>query len=116
MWDATIPDWINAIAAAIGASAVIIGLVGAKNAVETNRKAARSLRRSEVAEELISLSLNAEDALRQIRNPFSSIPAKKLGDKEYYYQSLYDRVLVHNDLFKSLRNAQIKVRAIIGDS
>ncbi|MCB2144357.1 MAG: hypothetical protein KDE02_16810 [Rhodobacteraceae bacterium] len=115
MSEATIPDWINAIAAAVGAIAVIVGLFGAKSTLDANRRSARELRRSQVAEELLALAHNVDDALRDIRNPFDSIPKDKAGDRFYGYQKRYERVANYNDLFKALRDAQIRVRAVIGD-
>lgn len=116
MEGASLPDWINAISVAVGSLAVCIGLVGAKLQIERSRKDARAIRRSEVAEELISLSHTALDSLRQLRSPMDSIPREKLKDKVYPYQTRYERVVASNDLFKKLRDAQIRVRAVIGDA
>lgn len=115
MSDPSITDWINSLAAAVGAGAVVVGLFGAKWTLDANRRSARELRRSQVAEELIALAHNADDALKDIRNPFDSIPKDKAGDKLYGYQKRYDRMASYNDLFKALREAQIRVRAVIGD-
>ncbi|MCK0171338.1 hypothetical protein MWU53_09745 [Aliiroseovarius sp. S1123] len=115
MSDPSIPDWINAIAAAVGAVAVVVGLFGANSKLNEARRTARQLRRSEVAEELVALAHNVDDALRDIRNPMDSIPKDKAGDKLYAYQRRYERIVKYNDLFKSLRDAQIRVRAVIGD-
>lgn len=116
MTEPTIPDWINAIAAATGALAVVLGLFGAKNSIDENRKAARELRKSEVAEELIAIAFNVEDALKDIRNPLSSIPQEKLKDKRYPYQKRYERIVSYNELFRRLRDAQIRARAVVNDS
>jgi len=113
--EATIPDWINAVAAAIGAIAILIGLFGANRKFNESSRAAKALRRSEVAEELIALAYNADDALREIRNPLDRIPAEKAGDRVYGYQKRYERIVKHNELFKDLREAQIRYRAVIGD-
>lgn len=115
MSDPTIPDWINAGAGAAGALAVIAGLFGANSAIKENRETAKALRRSKVAEELIALSFNVEDALKHMRNSMDSTPVDKDGDKVYRYKQRYERVVEHNSLFRSLRDAQIRVRAVIGD-
>ncbi|MEP3346707.1 MAG: hypothetical protein ABJN34_08715 [Litoreibacter sp.] len=115
MTEPSIPDWINAIAAATGALAIVAGLFGAKNSIEESRNTARELRKSEVAEELIAIAFNVEDALKDIRNPFSSIPQEKLKDNRYPYQRRYERIVIYNELFRSLRDAQIRVRAVVND-
>lgn len=112
---ATLPDWINAIAALFGAAAVWIGLLGAKSTIDENRRSVRELRRSEVAEELIALAFNADDALKDMRNPFSSVPLEKAADKQYPYEQRYKTVVKYNELFKSMREAQIRLRAVIGN-
>ena len=45
-----------------------------------------------------------------------SIPKDKVRDNTYTYQRRYERIVKHNDLFKRLRDAQIRVRAVIGDN
>ncbi|NOE19965.1 hypothetical protein GS634_17715 [Ruegeria atlantica] len=115
MSEPSIPDWINAGSAAIGALAILIGLFGANAKINENRRTARQIRRSEVAEELIALSHNVEDAFAHIRNPMVSIPKDRLSDKKYAYQQRYERLASYNNLFKKLRDAQIRVRAVIGD-
>jgi hypothetical protein len=50
----TAPDWINAFAAAIGAIAIVIGLIGANRKINETQRSARALRRSQIAEELIA--------------------------------------------------------------
>lgn len=76
MNEPSIPDWINAISALIGSIAIVLGLLGANSTIKANRKSARELRKSEVAEELIAISFNVEDALKDIRNPFDSTTRK----------------------------------------
>ncbi len=116
MSDPSIPDWINAGAAAIGALAIVVGLFGANAKINESSRAARQIRRSEVAEELISLAFNVDDAFRDMRNPFDTVPKEKMNDRKYSFQRRYERLVKYNDLFKSLRDAQIRVRAIIGNS
>jgi len=114
--DPTIPDWINAGAAAVGAFVLLFGLLGANFKFNESQRTARQTRRSHVAEELIALSFNVDDALKEIRNPLSSIPKDKVDDKTYTYEKRYSVIVKYNDLFKRLRNAQIRVRAVIGDA
>lgn len=78
-----ITDWINSIAAAVGALAVVVGLFGAKSSIEASRKSARAIRRSQVAEELVAAALNIEDAFRSIRTQIDSIPKDKIGDASF---------------------------------
>ncbi|WP_141399404.1 hypothetical protein [Rhodobacter maris] len=115
MSDASVPDWINAISAAMGAVAVIVGLFGANSKINEAQRTARELRRSQVAEELIALAHNAEDAFRDIRNPFDSIPADKAHDERYAYQMRFERIGKYDELFRRLREAQIRVRAVVGN-
>jgi len=114
--EASIPDWISSIAAAIGALAVVIGLFRADKKVSEVLRNARLLKRSEIAEELIAIALNVEDAMKDIRNPFDSIPKEKAQDRLYGYQRRYERLAKYNELFQRLREAQIRERALIGDS
>lgn len=111
----TAPDWINAAAAAIGALAIVIGLIAANRKINETQRSARALRKSQVAEELIAIVHNSVDALNYIRNPFGSIPKEKLNDKLYSYQERHDRLAESKELFKELREAQIRARAVIGD-
>ncbi|WP_227287016.1 MULTISPECIES: hypothetical protein [Paracoccaceae] len=115
MSSASIPDWISSIAAAVGALAVVVGLFRASKKVDEVQRNTRLLKRAEVAEELIALALNVDDAMKDIRNPFDSIPKDKLHDKKYGYQQRYERVAKYNDLFKRLREAHIRERTIIGN-
>lgn len=102
---ALIPDWISAIATLLGAIAVIWGLNVAKSTYTANRLSAKALRQSSVAEELIVLSHNIEDAIREMRNPLSFAKIGESNDRRAYYQNRFERVLQHNELFKSLREA-----------
>jgi hypothetical protein len=111
----TAPDWINAFAAAIGAIAIVIGLIGANRKINETQRSARALRRSQIAEELIATVHNVADSFNYVRNPFGSIPKEKLNDKHYSYQERHNRLAEFNELFKELREAQIRVRAVIGD-
>jgi hypothetical protein len=111
----TIPDWISAFAALIGSVAVVVGLYKANSKINEAQRTARQLRRSTVAEELVAVAYNVDDALRHIRNPMDSIPKEKISDKVYPYQRRYERIGEYNELFNDLRDAQIRVRAVIGD-
>ena len=115
MSDPTIPDWINAVAASVGALAVVIGLLAANAKVNEAIRNARQLRRSQVAEELIALAFNVEDALRDIRNQYDQIPSEKAADKVYLYQRRYERIAHYYQLFQRLRDAHIRVRAVLGN-
>jgi hypothetical protein len=112
---ATIPDWISSIATAAGALAVIWGLLRANEKIDEFQTNTRIAKRAEAAEDLIALALNAEDAFRDMRNPFDSVPVDKVGDAKYAYQRRYDRVTKYSDLFQRLREAQIRQRTLIGD-
>jgi hypothetical protein len=112
----SIPDWISSIAAAVGALAVVFGLFRADKKVDEVQANARILKRAEVAEDLIALALNVEDAMKDIRNPIDSVPKDMAGDARFGYQRRYDRVVKYNDLFRRLREAQIRERTIIGDA
>lgn len=115
MSDPSITDWISSISTAVGTLAVVFGLFKANSKINETIQSAREARRSHVAEEMIALAHNVQDAFSDIRNPFDSIPKDKQNDKSYVYQRRYERIVKYNDLFKSLRDAQIRVRALIGD-
>lgn len=42
-------------------------------------------------------------------------PQEKVDDKDYLYKRRYERIIKYHDLFNSLRDAQIRVRAVIGN-
>ena len=107
-------DWINTLSAAIGAIAIVAGVFGANSTIKANRRSARQLRRSEVAENLIAISHNIEDAFRHIRTQVESMPVEKEKDKGYFYQRRYDRIIGYTPLFKELRDAQIRVHTVLG--
>jgi hypothetical protein len=106
---------IAAIAQMFLGLAAAAGVWVAYSQLIATRRARLVQRRSQVAEDLISLAFNAEDALKEIRNPMTTIPKDKVADKTFSYQLRYDRIVKHNDLFQDLRDAQIRVRAVIGD-
>ena len=112
----TIPDWINAIAAAVGAGAVLFGLLAARTKINEVQENAKTLRRSELAEEAIALTLKVGDAFRDIRNPFDRVPTENAGDKHYLYQKRFERVIGYNKIFDELRDAQIRLSAVIDNS
>ncbi len=101
-------DLITTIAVVVGVCITLIQL-------KQWRNEARTTKRSEVAEELISSAYNVSDALKHIRNPFSSIPKDKANDKRYSYEVRYKRITDTGDLFKELRQRQIRALAVIGD-
>ncbi|NIZ60968.1 hypothetical protein DL239_08270 [Sedimentitalea sp. CY04] len=110
--------WVGPVASVLGdLGTFVIGIsvIAAFRQLSLWRTEARELRRSTVAEELVALAHNADDALRDIRNPMDSIPKDKIGDRIYPYQRRYERIAKYNELFKDLRNAQIRVRAVIGN-
>ena len=111
----TATEWINAIAAIIGALAVVVGLFGANRKINEAQTSARLLRRSQIAEDLIALAHNADDALRNVRSSFGSIPREEVSNKLYLYQQRHDKLIDRNSLFARLREAQIRARAVIGD-
>ncbi len=109
------PNWldiINSLSAAVGALAILIGLFGANSTIKA-RRSAKQLRQSEVAENLIAISLSIEDAFRHMRSPMFYIPCEKKDDKNYEYKTRYERIIEYSPLFKELRDAQIRVRAVL---
>lgn len=108
-------EGINGIAQLSMAVAVGLGVYVAHRQLTAWRLERRDVRRSQVAEELIAICLNVDDAFKEIRNPISSIPIEKAQDKLYHFQQRYERIVKHNELFRELRNAQIRARAVIGE-
>ncbi|AGI66145.1 hypothetical protein OAN307_c04020 [Octadecabacter antarcticus 307] len=111
----TVTDWINALAALIGASAVLFGFITASSKFSEAQASARALRRSQIAEDLIALSHNTDDALRNVRSALQTTLREKVADKHYLFQKQHDKLVEYNGLFERLREAQIRARAVIGD-
>lgn len=116
MSGATIPDWIAAISTAVGSLAVVVGLFKANSKISEAQNTAKQLRRSQVAEELISLALSVEDALRDVRHPLTSIPLDRVKDPVFSYQQRLSRLASYDELFRKLRDAQIRVKALVGNA
>jgi hypothetical protein len=63
---------------------------------------------------MIFIVSNIEDAFKNIRNPFDSIPVDKVDDKKFVYERRYQRITDANELFQRLREFQIRCDAVIG--
>jgi hypothetical protein len=111
----SIAEVVAAVAQLGSALAIGAGVWVAHSQLNAWRQERLGIRRSEVAEELLLASMRAEDALRDIRHQLDSIPMDKLGDKVFPYQQRYDRLVSYNQTFRSLRDAQIKARAVFND-
>lgn len=108
-------DVINATAQFGMMIAVFAGVWVAYHQLKANRKAASLRRSAELAEELIVVASQLEDAFKRMRNPFDSIPEEHKDDREFMYQKRYERITEANDLFLKLREFQIRCEAVIQD-
>ena len=102
-------DVINTLSAAVGAGAIFFaGLT-----IKANKRLAQELRRIELAENLIVISSNVEDAFRHIRSQYNRIPRENVGNEEYHLQRRFDVIREYNPLFNELRDAQIRARTVL---
>jgi hypothetical protein len=107
-------EGISSLAQLVMALAVSVGVWVAYRQLEGWRKERQTIRKSEVAEEMIFIVSNIEDAFKNIRNPFDSIPVDKVDDKKFVYERRYQRITDANELFQRLREFQIRCDAVIG--
>lgn len=116
-WDNIYSDfgWIGNVTEWLGDLGIFLGVLIAWRQLNSWRREQSMRRKSEVAEELIALAFNADDALKDMRNPMSSVPADKAGNRQYYFEQRYKTVAKYNDLFRSLRDAQIRLRTVTGN-
>ena len=114
MNEPTITDWIGAVSSAIGAIGIIVGFFFAKGQLTAWRQEAKTRRRSEVAEELIAAAHNVSDALKAIRSPFDWVPIELTKEKNYSYNRRYERLANSDEVFKHLRQMQIRAGAVLG--
>lgn len=108
------PEKVSALSSVVTALVVVVGLHIAAKQLTAWRIEKRSVRRSEVAEELIALAFKVHDAMQHMRMRIDSIPRDKANDRMFRWNKRYERVVSYNDLFNSLRDAQIRVKAVLG--
>ena len=96
------------------AFAVSFGVWVAYRQLEGWRKERQTIRKSEVAEEMIFIVSNIEDAFKNIRNRIDHRPVGKADDKKFVYERRYQRITDANELFQRLREFQIRCDAVIG--
>lgn len=106
-------EGINSIAQLSMATIVGIGVYVAYHQLKVTRNDAPRRRKAELAEEMIVVVSQVEDAFRHIRNPFDSIPTEKLHDKEFVYRKRYERISESNELFQKMRDLQIRCDAVM---
>ncbi|MBY5987338.1 hypothetical protein [Roseovarius atlanticus] len=94
--------------------AVGLGVAVAYWQLKATRQSVSNSRKAELAEELIVLSGQIEDAFKHMRNPIDSVPKDKLNDRRYMFEKRYERVVESNDLFAKLRETQIRFDASVG--
>jgi len=107
-------EGISSLAQFVMATAVSVGVWIAYRQLESWRRERQTIRKSEVAEEMIFIVSNIEDAFKNIRNPFDRIPVDKADDKKFVYKRRYQRITDANELFQRLREFQIRCDAVIG--
>lgn len=91
-----------------------LGVWVAYSQLEASRTERHNQRRAELAEEMIVIVHQVLDAFKHIRNPFDSIPQDKIQDKEFVYRKRYERITESNELFRKLREFQVRVDALAG--
>lgn len=116
MPEPSITDWISAVSSIGSTAAVIVGLIFAYRQIGIWKTEARNRRCAEVAEDLIAAARNAEDVIRSLRSPMSSIPMSEIKNKAYIYEERLKRISERNSVFENLRHAQIRAKAVLSDS
>ncbi|QNR62900.1 hypothetical protein H9N28_15340 [Rhodobacter capsulatus] len=96
--------------------AAAIAVIAANRQVEAWRAEARAKRRAEIAEELVSLAFEVEDAFRAIRHPSMSLVGVNKENSLVYFERKLSRMGTYDELFLRFRRAQIRVKAIIGNA
>lgn len=108
------PDKVSALSSVLTALVVGVGLHIATKQLTAWRIEKRSIRRSEVAEELMALAFKVYDAMQDMRRRIDSIPRDKVNDRTFGWNKRYQRVASYNELFNSMRDAQIRAKAVLG--
>ncbi len=115
-----IPDIITAVSVAIAALAFVIG-------VNAWRREFVGKRRIELAEDVLALFYEAQDAIREIRNPFSDGregKTRKRSEHEMEEESqlldqayvVFERYQKREKLFAELRSLKYRVMATFGSN
>lgn len=97
-----------------GTFLVGIGVLAAFQQLSVWRSQAKALSRAEVAKNCLVAVYEVDDALRQIRNPFDSIPKEQATEKGITYRRRHERLVQNNEAFQSLRKAQIDHDIVLG--
>jgi hypothetical protein len=94
------------------AIAVGLGVAVAFFQLRAGRQERTFQRRGELAEDLaVAISL-VEDAFKNMRNPFDTVPAERTQDRVFIYQKRYERISDSNDAFSRLREIQVRWDAV----
>ncbi|MDP5219730.1 hypothetical protein Q5Y75_21120 [Ruegeria sp. 2205SS24-7] len=110
-------EGIAALSQVVIAGSVSAGVWVAYRQLGSWRTESQLTKRAVVAEELISAVHEADEALRFVRSPWSSVPADNLSNKmPSQWRERLVRLDKRRDDFLRLRRAQTRCRAFIGDS
>jgi len=98
----------------LGTFLVGVGVLAAFQQLSVWRSQAKALSRAEVAKSCLVAVYEVDDALRQVRNPFDSIPKEQASEKGITYRRRHERLVQYNEAFQGLRKAQIDHDIVLG--
>ncbi|WP_170573725.1 hypothetical protein [Ruegeria atlantica] len=108
-------EGVNAVAQLGMAVVVGLGVWVAYKQLHSWRDQAAYQKRSEAAENLLSIAIYVSDEIRALRSPYEQVPVDKVDDKTFTLERRYNRFVEKNDLFQNLRDAQVKAEAVLGN-
>jgi hypothetical protein len=110
-----ITDWISSASNLLSAMFVGVGLAVAWFQLGSWRDQAKTLKKVDLAETILSTSFEILDVMASARNPFSSIPMEKAKDPRYIYQRRMQFIQDNAGLYATLRKSQIRARIFVFD-
>lgn len=110
-----VTDWISSASNLLSSLFVGVGLAVAWFQLGSWRHQAKTIKKVELAESILSTSFEILDVMASARNPFSSIPMEKADDPRYIYQRRMQFIQDNASLFASLRKSQIRARIFVFD-
>ena len=111
--ETSIADWIASGSALVSALAVVCALIYAHRQISVWRVEAKSRRRAEIAEDVLTNAYEISDLFRAIRWPVSNIPEQEIKNKAYQYERRLRQIDDGKEIFQSLRYAQTRAKFVL---